>query len=183
MSVGPVHLVVLLVALQRLWELRIAARNTSRLRALGAIEHGARHYPLFILLHGGWLLALALLVPAGRAPDWWLLGLWAALQPLRLWIVASLGGRWTTRILVLPDAPLVRRGPYRWLRHPNYLLVLAEIPLLPLAFGAWELALAFGLANLLLLAWRRRVEERALRGQLPSADGKEPGGPSRRAAG
>lgn len=161
-DVGAVHLVVLLVALQRLLELRVAARNTARLRAQGAVEHGARHYPLFVLLHTSWLTALALAVPAERLPDWRLLLAFAALQPLRWWIVRSLGGRWTTRILVLPGAELVRRGPYRWLRHPNYLLVALEIPLLPLAFQAPGLAAAFGLANLALLAWRRRVEDRAL---------------------
>lgn len=183
MSPGPVHLVVALVALQRLWELRIAAANTRRLRALGAVEHGAGHYPLLVLLHGGWLLALALLVPAARAPEPLLLAAYLALQPLRYWIVASLGGRWTTRILVLPGAPLVRRGPYRWLRHPNYLVVLAEIPLLPLVFGAWRLALVFGIANAVLLAWRRHVEAAALQGAAPAGGPEEPKGASGGAAG
>jgi methyltransferase len=91
------------------------------------------------------------------------LAFFALLQPIRLWILLSLGRRWTTRVIVLPRAPLVGRGPYRWLRHPNYLVVALEIPLLPLAFGAWRVAVVLGLSNLALLAWRIGVEARALR--------------------
>jgi methyltransferase len=97
-----------------------------------------------------------------RAPDPVLLGVFALLQCVRLWVIVSLGRFWTTRIVTLPGAPLVRRGPYRWFRHPNYLLVAVEIPLLPLAFGAWDLALLFGFANLVLLAYRIRAEEGVL---------------------
>ncbi len=158
------QIVILLVALQRLAELEYARRNTRRLLAAGGVEHGAGHYPLFVALHGGWLAALFVLVPAGAPAHWGLLGLYGLLQLGRLWVFASLGRRWTTRVIAVPGAPLVTRGPYRFLRHPNYLVVALEIPVLPLAFGAWQIALAFGLANLALLAHRIRVEALALAG-------------------
>ncbi len=154
--------VVPAILLQRLLELWYAARNARRLRDRGAIEHGAGHYPLFVLLHGTWLASLLLLVPWDRAGDPVLLLAYLALQPLRLWVILSLGPFWTTRILVLPGARPVRRGLYRWLRHPNYAIVALEIPLLPLAYGAEGAALFFGALNLLLLAWRIRIEDHAL---------------------
>ncbi len=159
---GLAQIVTLLVALQRLAELVYAQRNARRLLAAGGVEHGAGHYPLFVALHGAWLVALFVLVPADAPADWALLGLYGLLQLGRLWVIASLGGRWTTRVIVVPGAPLVTRGPYRFLRHPNYLVVALEIPVLPLAFGAWQIALGFGLANLALLAQRIRIEQRAL---------------------
>jgi methyltransferase len=162
--VGLPQILALLVALQRLAELAYGRRNATRLLAAGGIEAGAGHYPLLVALHGGWLAALFALVPAEAPADWGLLGLYGLLQAGRLWVIASLGRRWTTRVIVLPQAPLVKRGPYRFLRHPNYAVVALEIPVLPLAFGAWQIALAFGLANLALLAHRIRVEERALAG-------------------
>lgn len=154
--------VLAFVAFQRLAELAWSAHATRALRARGGIEHGHRHYPLFVLLHGGWWLALLLVVPWDRQPSWPLLAAFLALQPLRLWIIASLGRRWTTRVIVLPGAPRVATGPYRWLRHPNYLLVTLELALLPLAFGAPLLALIVTVANLPLLAHRIRIEEAAL---------------------
>ena len=159
---GLAQIVTLLVALQRLAELGYARRNARRLLAAGGVEHGAGHYPLFVALHGAWLVALFVLVPAEAPADWGLLGLYGLLQLGRLWVIASLGGRWTTRVIVVPGAPPVARGPYRFVRHPNYLIVALEIPVLPLAFGAWHIALGFGLANLALLAHRIRIEERAL---------------------
>jgi methyltransferase len=156
------HAVLGLVVLQRLAELVLAARNTSRLRATGAFELDARGYPAFVLLHGGWLLSLALLVPATAPPSWPLLAVYAVLQLGRVWVIASLGRHWTTRLIVLPGAPLVRRGPYRFVRHPNYLIVAAEIAVLPLAFGAVTIAIVFSLANLALVARRIAIEERAL---------------------
>ena len=152
----------LLVAAQRLGELVYARRNEARLRDRGAVESGAGHYPLFILLHGAWLLAVFLLIPTDRIPSWPLIAVFLLLQAARVWVVAALGPYWTTRVLSLPGAPLVRRGPYRWVRHPNYLIVAAEIAVLPLAFGAWWIAIAFSLANALLLRHRIGVEERAL---------------------
>jgi len=160
--VSLLQIVVLLVAAQRLIELAIARRNTTRLLAAGGYEIGAAHYPLFVLLHGTWLAALLLLIPAGTPVNWPLLGLFALLQFGRVWVIVSLAGRWTTRIIVCPDEPLSRRGPYRYLRHPNYVIVAGEIAILPLAFGAWQIAAAFSAVNLALLAWRVRAEDRAL---------------------
>lgn len=164
---------VLLVALQRLWELWLSRRHEAILRARGAVEYGAGDYPLFVLLHAGWLLGLLLAVPWDRPGEPILLLAYLALQPLRLWCIHSLGTRWTTRVLVLPGVPPVARGPYRWLRHPNYLVVTLELALLPLAFGAIALALLVSLANALLLRRRIRVEDRALAEALslaPSGD-------------
>jgi len=165
MEIGPPQVIVLLVAVQRLGALVIANRNTRRLKAQGAQEHGRGHYPLFVALHAAWLLHTFALVPAA-APllRGWLV-LFVLLQVGRVWVIASLGRFWTTRILTLPEAPLVRRGPYRWVRHPNYWIVAGELAALPLAFGAWELALVFTLLNLPLTAWRVHVENRALAGR------------------
>ena len=156
--------VIALVALQRLGELVYARRNEARLRAAGATESGAGHYPLFVLLHASWLAAIWLLADPNMEPFWPALIAYVVLQPVRVWIVATLGPRWTTRVIVLPGAPLVSGGPYRFLRHPNYALVVAEIALLPLAFQLWEVAVVFSLANLLLLRHRVRVEDAALAG-------------------
>jgi methyltransferase len=158
---GPA-LILALVVLQRLGELALARRNTRRLMQAGASEIGAGHYPLFILLHGGWLVAIAASLRADTPLEPVPLALYLLLQLGRIWILASLGRYWTTRLVTLPDAPLVRRGPYRFLRHPNYLLVALEIPLLPLVFDMIWIAAAFGLANLALLAYRLRLEDAAL---------------------
>ena len=163
---NPLPLVVGVVAVLRLLELVHAARNARALRARGAVEHGASHYPLFILLHGSWLLSLLVLVPWDAAVVWPFLALVIALQFFRLWVIWSLGPAWTTRVITLPDEKLVRRGPYRWLNHPNYLVVAAEIAALPLAFGAWRIALVFSLLNAAMLAWRIGVEDRALSAEL-----------------
>jgi methyltransferase len=162
MSLGIVQIVVLLVALQRLAEVAYAQRNTRCLLAEGGKEHGARHYPLIVGLHAAWLAAIFFVVPADAPVFWPLLGLYLLLQGARVWTIASLGRYWTTRIVTMADAPLVRRGPYRFMRHPNYAVVALEIPLLPLALGAWELALGFGVANLVILAYRIRVEDSVL---------------------
>jgi methyltransferase len=151
-----------LVALQRLIELSHARNNSARLRRLGAVEADAGGYPLYVLLHAGWLTSIAVFVPATTLPYWPLIGVFALLQLGRIWVIASLGRYWTTRIITLPDAPLVRTGPFRYLRHPNYLLVVAEIAVLPLAFGAVAIAVIFSTLNLLLIARRIRIEERVL---------------------
>ena len=133
-------------------------------RGLGpaVVTVGAGHYPLLVALHAGWLLALLLLVPAEAElrPGW--LAIFLLLQLGRLWVIVSLGRFWTTRIVTVRDAPLVRRGPYRWFRHPNYLVVVGEIAALPLCFGAWEIAAVFSLLNAGVLAWRIRAEDAAL---------------------
>ena len=150
------------VALQRLIELVHARSNTARLRRLGAVEADAEGYPFYVLLHAGWLASLAAFVPAATTPYWPLIGLFALLQLGRIWVIVSLGRYWTTRIMTLPDAPLVRAGPFRHLRHPNYLLVVAEIAVLPLAFGAVAIAATFSALNAVLIARRVRIEERVL---------------------
>ena len=152
-----------LVALQRLFELRYAARNTRALLARGAIETGAAHYPLFILLHGSWLLCTVAVALATHAPtNWWLIGLFGVLQAARIWVIATLGPYWTTRLISLPGAPLVRSGPFRFVRHPNYLIVTIEIATLPLAFGEYPVAIVFTVLNAALLAVRIREEQRAM---------------------
>lgn len=152
-----------LVALQRVAELLYAARNTRRLLTAGGIESGAIQYPFIVLMHAAWLASMALFIPPATVPNWWLIGLYALLQPLRVWTIATLGPYWTTRIITVPGAPLVRGGPYRLLRHPNYAVVCAEIAILPLAFGAVEIAIVFSILNASLLSWRIRTEERVLR--------------------
>jgi len=151
-----------LVALQRLIELAHAWTNTARLRRRGAVEADATGYPFYVLLHASWLGSLAVFVPAATLPEWPLIGVFALLQLGRIWVIVSLGDYWTTRIITLPDAPLVRTGPYRYCRHPNYLLVAAEIAVLPLAFGAVAVAATFSALNLMLIARRIRIEERVL---------------------
>ena len=106
------------VTIERLIELVVANRNSHRLLAKGAVEYGAGHYPLIVGLHAAWLGTLWWLAPGQPIKLVWL-GLFALLQVARLWVIASLGPRWTTRIIVLPNAPLVRRGPYRLIKHPN----------------------------------------------------------------
>jgi methyltransferase len=152
-----------LVTLQRLAELAIARRNTKRLIAEGAIEIGAAHYPLLVLLHTGWLAALWIFALRGQAAIWWpaVIG-YALAELLRVWVMASLGRYWTTRIIVPREAPVVRRGPYRFLHHPNYWVVAFEIALLPLALGSWTLAAVFSVLNAAVLWWRIRVEESSL---------------------
>jgi methyltransferase len=153
-----------LVAAQRLAELALARHNTRRLLARGGIEVGAGHYPFIVALHLAWLGALITFIPAEAPVRWAFLAPYILLQPIRLWIIVSLGRRWTTRVIVLPGAPPVTRGPYRLLRHPNYAVVAAEIALLPLAFGGWAIAAIFSTLNALALAWRIRIEDAALAG-------------------
>nr|WP_210262641.1 isoprenylcysteine carboxylmethyltransferase family protein [Bradyrhizobium brasilense] len=147
--------------MQRLGELVLSRRNTERLLARGAVEVGANHYPLIVLVHAGWLTALWIW---GRDQDVNLAALagFLVLQGLRIWILVALGPRWTARIVVLPGAPLVASGPYRYFPHPNYAVVVGEIALLPLALHLPRLALIFTLLNLAVLAVRIRIENRAL---------------------
>jgi methyltransferase len=156
------YAVLALVALQRLGELPLSARNTRALRAQGAVETGAGHFPLIIGLHVLWLVSILVFLPHPTPVYWPLLAVFALLQLLRLWVIRSLGVFWTARIISLPGAPLVTNGPYRYLRHPNYLVVAGEILLLPLAFGEWAVAIIFSVANAALLAWRIRAEDALL---------------------
>ncbi len=156
-------IILALVAAQRLGELAYSRRNEARLRAAGGVEVGAGHYPFFFLIHGGWLAALALWIGPDTAVNWWWLAVFAVLQMGRIWVLASLGRYWCTRIITLAEAPLINTGPYRWLRHPNYLVVAGEIAVLPLAFSAHGIAITFSILNALLLAHRIRIENAALR--------------------
>jgi methyltransferase len=158
-----------LVTAQRLGELALARRNTRRLLAKGAHEAGAGHYPLLVLLHGAWLTGLWVFVWRAAVSLPWL-AVFIVLQCLRVWVIASLGERWTTRILILPGATLVRRGPYRFLPHPNYLVVASEIAVLPLSFGLAWFAAVFSALNAAVLTIRIRAENRALR--LPPLHGE-----------
>jgi methyltransferase len=160
--VSVLYAVLGFVVLQRAAELGLAAANTRCLRAQGAVEVDARGYPWFVALHGAWLASLFLLVPADVAASWPLLAVFAALQLGRLWVIATLRRRWTTRIIVLPGAELVAGGPYRYLRHPNYAIVAGEIAILPLAFGAVAIATVFSAINIALIVRRVAIENRAL---------------------
>jgi methyltransferase len=157
-----------LVTLQRLGELVLSARHERRLRDRGAYEVGAAHYPVMVAVHTGWLAVLWLAVvgwpPGPVVLDWLFVGLYAVVQGLRVWTLASLGERWTTRIIVVPGETLVARGPYRFLRHPNYVVVVAEIAILPLALGLPGTAIVFSLLNAAVLWVRIRAEDAALRG-------------------
>lgn len=157
-----VYIILGAVALQRLLELVLSVHNTRKLKVEGGIEIGAGHYPLFILLHGSWLLAIFLLTPNTASVNFWLLALYILLQFARVWIIASLGKYWTTRIITVPEAPLLKKGPYRYMRHPNYLIVICEIAVLPLVFGNWQIAVLWSLANALLITWRIHIENAAL---------------------
>jgi methyltransferase len=158
----PLVWILALVVLQRLAELAIASRNTRRLLARGGREIGADHYPLFILLHASWLLAIALATPPRTQPSWALIGVYAALQLVRVWVIATLGPYWTTRIITVEGAPIVRSGLYRYVRHPNYWVVTGEIAILPMAFHDWAVAAVWSILNALLLRHRIRIETAAL---------------------
>lgn len=139
----------------------MARANSRRLLAAGGHEVAAGHYPLIVALHSAWLLSLWLLA-LQRPVSLPLLALFGLVECARIWVLRTLGRRWTTRIIVVPGEQLVRRGPYRFLNHPNYAVVIAEIALLPLVFGLWQLAVIFSLLNAALLAVRIRAENRAL---------------------
>jgi len=149
------------VTLQRAGELLVSRRNTRRLIEQGAREHSSGHYPLIVAVHASWLATLWWLAPQ-RAVDGFWLAIVVMIELARLWVLTTLGPRWTTRIIVLGDAPLVRRGPYRFVNHPNYWVVIGEIAALPLVFGLWQVALVFTLLNGAVLAIRIRAENRAL---------------------
>jgi methyltransferase len=160
--------ILALVTVQRLGELALARRNTRRLLAQGATESGAGHYPLIVGLHAAWLAGLWFLAWDRPASLAWL-AVFLGLQALRVWVIASLGERWTTRIIVLPEAPLVRRGPYRFLPHPNYVVVAGEMLVLPLVFGLTAYGVVFFLLNAAVLWVRIRAENTALGRATPQS--------------
>lgn len=151
---------VLFVTLQRVGELALARRNTRHLLARGGHEHGRKHYPVMVAFHTFWLAVMAIAGwNAALSAPW--VAVFVLLQILRVWTIASLGHRWTTRIVTVPD-PLVRRGPYRFLRHPNYVVVAGEIAAVPLALGMPWAALGFSVAHAFMLRVRLLEENRAL---------------------
>jgi len=161
-----------LMAAERLAELLLSARNAARARRRGAVEAGQNHYPAMVAFHAAALATCALVALSPRVPPRPGLapaaGVLAA-QALRWWAIATLGDRWNTRILVVAGEPPVTAGPYRWLRHPNYLAVVAEMALFPLVWGAWRIAIALSVGNAILLGLRIPAEEQALGNSWASA--------------
>jgi methyltransferase len=158
---------IALVGLERLAELVVSQRNTAWSLQRGGREYGAGHYPFMVVLHSGLLVgALVEVLVADRpyvpALAWTMLALVALAQGLRWWCITTLGRRWSTRVVVVPGLPLVTGGPYRWLRHPNYVAVVVEGFALPLVHSAWLTALVFTVANAVLLRVRIGVEDAAL---------------------
>ena len=153
--------VLAFVTVQRVAELMLSQRNTKRLLARGAHEVAPGHYPFIVTLHAAWLAALWFFGP-GPPVEVVPLIIFGFLQLARLWVIATLGERWTTRIIILPGAPLVTTGPYRWINHPNYLIVIGEIAVLPLVFGLPMIAMVFSVLNGILLWVRIRCENEAL---------------------
>jgi methyltransferase len=168
MTLTP-HWLVLLVVLQRAFELLLSRRNDAQLRARGGYEVGGSHYPLIVAVHAGWLATLWLTVPPDAGVSWPWLALYLALQGGRAWVMLTLGRYWTTRIIQLPAEPLIRSGPYRFCRHPNYVVVIGEIAVLPLVFGQWQTAAVFSFLNAAVLFWRIRVENAALARRPPAS--------------
>ena len=161
------YLLILAIGIERLVELIVSKRNARWAFAHGGEEFGRGHYPVMVAIHGALLLGCIGEVWALHRPfiawlGWPMLALVALSQALRWWCVATLGRRWNTLVIVVPQAPLVRRGPYRWLHHPNYVAVVVEGVALPLVHTAWLTAACFTLANALLLTVRIRVENAAL---------------------
>ena len=167
MSAVVLVVVVVLVALQRLLELRHSRRNEARLRARGAVERGRGHYPAMVAIHALWLVSTLVegLLRGPEVPAWWPvpLALFLLVQPLRYWAISALGENWNVRILVVPGGKLVRSGPYRLFPHPNYVVVATEVLTLPLIFGAWTTAVVFSALNAAFFYVRIRTENRALR--------------------
>ncbi|GLQ20585.1 isoprenylcysteine carboxyl methyltransferase family protein [Algimonas porphyrae] len=153
-------LFLLYIIAERLIELPIAARNTRRLKAQGGVEHAPGHYPLIVAVHAGWIIAMVLFGHDNLISSFWLI-VYVVLQLLRLYILGTLGRRWTTRIIVVPGEQKVTKGPFALVPHPNYLLVIAEIMVAPLVLGLWEVAAIFGALNAAVLVIRVSAEERA----------------------
>jgi len=156
------YIIIGAVALEQLVELAYAEHNTRALLARGAIEIGRRHYPFIVLLHAAWLVTVALALPSPLFIHGIPLAIFLVLQAARVWVLTTLGSYWTTRIITLPHAPLVRRGPYRFIRHPNYAVVVGEIAVFPLVFGEIWVAVIFTALNAAALWWRIGEEDAAL---------------------
>ena len=160
-------IVISIVVLQRLIELFVAKRNEKWMLSQGAFEVGATHYPIMVMMHVAFFVSFLLeVVVLGRtlSPFWiLLLGIFLLTQAARIWCLLSLGKFWNTKIIILPGAAVVRRGPYKWLRHPNYLIVSIELLTLPLLFDAYFTAILYSLLNVWMLSVRIPAEEKALK--------------------
>ena len=160
------YFILVFVIIQRLVELLIAKRNEKSMLAKGAYEVGASHYPFMILLHVSFFISFIVEVVYFKsilAPHYSLLLVFLLLQLLRVWCLVSLGTFWNTKILILPGANVVVKGPYAYIRHPNYLVVCLEIAILPLMFQAYVTAIAFTILNIIMLSVRIPIEEKALK--------------------
>jgi methyltransferase len=154
-------IILAFVTVQRLAELVIAKRNTAALLDNGGREIGAGHYPIVVAFHASWLLGLWYFAH-GQEVSWLLIAVFAVLQAARVWVLTTLGPRWTTRIILMPEKPLIVGGPFKFMKHPNYAVVALEIFVLPMAFGLFWFAIISGAINLCILAGRISVEEQAL---------------------
>lgn len=157
-----IYAVLVFVTFQRLAELVIARSNTRRLKEMGGVEHAPGHYPFMVIVHGSWLVGLWWFAPGQMIQPVWLIAFFV-MQLGRLWVLATLGRRWTTRIITVAGERLVSKGPYRFVSHPNYVVVVVEIAALPMAFGLYVFAAIFSLLNALILIVRIRAENAALR--------------------
>lgn len=161
-AIGPPQLAALLVLAQRAAEEVHSARNTRALLAAGASEAGRSYYPVVATAHLAWIASLFFLIPASASLSYMLIGLFLALQAVRYWIIGTLGRFWTHRIITLPGGPIEQRGPYKFVRHPNYVVTIAETFLLPTAFGAWPLAVIMTAIWSAVLAYKIELEDAAL---------------------
>lgn len=157
-----------LVGMERIAELVVSSRHVRAAKARGGVERGLGHYPVMVALHTGLLAGAVVEVwLADRLFQPWLgwpmVAVVVAAQALRWWCIRTLGPSWSTRVVVVPGAPLVHAGPYRFLRHPNYVAVVAEGVALPLVHTSWVTALVFTAANAVVLRTRIRCEDTALR--------------------
>ena len=159
--IGPPQIAVLVVLIQRGLEEAHSARNTRRLLVEGAYESARDYYPVVAVAHLAWLASIFLIVSPNAGIVWPAAILYLLLQPVRYWIILTLGRFWTHRIITLDGAPIVLRGPYRFIRHPNYAVTIAETFLLPLAFGAWGLALVMTAIWVAVIRYKMMLEDQA----------------------
>ena len=157
------YCLILFIISQRLCELIYSNINTKRLLKEGAKEFGRKHYPLFIVLHSTWIISVFIFAPQNKEFNIYFLIIFFIMQIARLWVLISLGKFWTTRIISQVDQPLIKKGPYKYFKHPNYLIVCIEIAVLPLVYNLFNIAIIFTIANLILIFWRVNVENQALK--------------------
>jgi methyltransferase len=172
--IGAPQIAALIVLIQRAAEELHSARNTRRLLAEGATEVGRDYYPVVAVTHLAWVASIFLLIPPDAPVIWPLVILYVLIQPVRYWIIGTLGRYWTHRIITLPGSPVVRRGPYRFIRHPNYAVTVAETLILPLAFGALPLAVIMTAVWSAVVGHKIVLEDRANAGRRllePSLEG------------